>query len=70
MTAGTVAPVIAGVPAVVGAAFPVVAGTMTPAGADDGLRGCLRGVTVTVPGSSSLSESLTLDGCLLRPESK
>ena len=62
--------VVAAGPAAVGAALPVVAGTMTPAGADDGLRGCLRGVTVTVPGSSSLSESLTLDGCLLRPESK
>ena len=70
-TAGTVAVVVAGVPAaVVRAAFPVVAGIRTPAGADEGLGGCLRGVTLTVPGSSSLSESLTPDGCLLRPESK
>ena len=62
---------VTGGPVMVGVTFPVVTGIeVTPAGADAGLGGCFRGVTFTTPGSSSLSESRTLDGCHFRLESR
>ena len=63
--------VVTGGPVIAGTTFPVVTGMLVmPAGAEAGLGGCFRGVTFTTPGSSSLSESRTLNGCLFRPESR